>query len=157
MEFSDFPWDDNIPGAEVFPSHEVVQEYLGRYTDEFNLQIEYGTEVVDLHGATRIWPYRWRLQTKATGDSKPRPNHKFFDRVVVAIGNFDKPFMPAYEGLAKWQAAAPESISHAKAFRDKKDFRAKVRVPHLPLLLRYGPWLISFTESSCDRLRCVWV
>lgn len=49
-----------------------------------------------------------------------------FDGVVVAVGMFDKTYVPDYEGLEEWKRRCPESLSHASTYRTPKSFEKKV-------------------------------
>ncbi|KAK7959171.1 uncharacterized protein PG986_004025 [Apiospora aurea] len=118
MELADHPWPKNAP---LYPSHQQVLDYLRSYSK--GVEVEYGTEVVGLVRRTRMWPHRWQLTIKKR-DSKEETKLDF-GYAVVCIGTFDKPFMPEYDGLAEWQEAYPDTVTHSKNFRDVESYRSK--------------------------------
>ncbi|KAK8116866.1 thiol-specific monooxygenase [Apiospora kogelbergensis] len=118
MEFADHPWPDNSP---LYPSHQQVLGYLQSYGE--GVEVDYGTEVVDICKRTAMHPHRWRVTIQHANSKK-----KFdlnFDAVVICIGTFDKPFMPEHDGLAEWEMACPGSVLHSKSFRDFESYRSK--------------------------------
>lgn len=51
-----------------------------------------------------------------------------FDAVVVANGHYTVPFLPDIPGLAEYNQAHPNIISHLKSFRDPQSYRDKTVV-----------------------------
>ncbi|KAI1079241.1 FAD/NAD(P)-binding domain-containing protein [Whalleya microplaca] len=120
MEFSDWPWKDDTL---LFPNRESVEQYLQTYST--GLDIEYDTEVIDIFGRSRIQPNDWQVKTRncKSGEEVKRD----FNAVVIAIGTFDKPYVPNCIGLEEWKSMHPGSISHSKSYRDAdtEAFRGK--------------------------------
>ncbi|KAK8136979.1 hypothetical protein PG984_004919 [Apiospora sp. TS-2023a] len=121
MEFADHPWPADTP---LYPSHRQVMDYLCDYSK--GVEVEYGTEVVDVFKRTPRWPRRWcvTIQKRDSEDKTPIE----FDAVVICIGTFDKPFMPEHEGLTEWEKAYPDSVLHSKTFRNVNSYRGKARI-----------------------------
>ncbi|KAK7911660.1 hypothetical protein PG985_014141 [Apiospora marii] len=102
MEFADQPWPEDTP---LYPSHQQVLGYIRDYSE--GVEVEYGTEVVDVCKRTPKWPQRWRVTIRKR-DSEERISLDF-DAVVSCIGTFDKPVMPEHDGLAEWEKAYPDT------------------------------------------------
>lgn len=124
MELQDHPCNDQP----LFMSHQQVLKYLKAYakaTSGDDLHFRSDKEVIDVHfDKSGPNPGVWHLTTKdvSTGSTLIED----FDGVVVAVGMFDKPYHPEYEGLEDWRRQWPEHISHAKSFRNSKAFKDKV-------------------------------
>ncbi|KAK8001145.1 Flavin-containing monooxygenase- localized to the cytoplasmic face of the ER membrane [Apiospora marii] len=102
MEFADQPWPEDTP---LYPSHQQVLGYIRDYSE--GVEVEYGTEVVDVCKRTPKWPQRWRVTIRKR-DSEERISLDF-DAVVSCIGTFDKPVMPEHDGRAEWEKAYPDT------------------------------------------------
>lgn len=119
MEFADHPWPEDTP---LYPSHQQVLSYIRDYSE--GVEVEYGTEVVDVYRRRPMWPHRWMVTVKKR-DSNEKTSLEF-DAVVSCIGTFDKPVMPEHDGLAEWEKAYPDSVLHSRMFRGVNSYRAKV-------------------------------
>ncbi|KAG8168800.1 hypothetical protein KVR01_001549 [Diaporthe batatas] len=126
MELQDYPWT-NQP---LFMHHSLVQKYLEEYSrniqKEFHRQIRFnfGTEVVRLYHESYAGGH-WELtyqSSKATTGEKATRQYIF---VVVAVGVYDQPFIPYYEGLSEWREVWKGSVSHSKSYRSPDDFEDK--------------------------------
>lgn len=85
--------------------------------------IFFDTEVVRLFEFSFAGGH-WELICKSvlTGESITRP----YLYVIVAVGVYDEPSIPRYEGLATWIETWKDSVSHAKTYRDPEAFKGKV-------------------------------
>ncbi|KAJ0118997.1 hypothetical protein J7T55_013232 [Diaporthe amygdali] len=124
MELQDYPWTTQP----LFMQHDLVREYLEGYAQEIQhesyglLRINFNTQVVRLLYERCAGGY-WELTCKSviTGQSATRR----YPYVVVAVGVFDEPLIPSYEGLSEWKKIRENSLSHAKEYRDPKTFKGK--------------------------------
>lgn len=125
MELQDYPWTSQP----LFMQHNLVQEYLAGYAQDIQqeckrrVHFHFDTEVVRLVHETYLggfWELRWK--SVFTGESH---TCKFL-YVIVAVGLYDEPVIPHYEGLATWRELWRDSVSHAKSYRSPDAFRGKV-------------------------------
>jgi cation diffusion facilitator CzcD-associated flavoprotein CzcO len=94
MEISEFPWEKEAPRL---ADAAEIEQYLVRYAAQSGVTVKYDTEVVDLHSQYAIQPHYWKVKTMNTVSGKKTEIN--VDAVVVAVGTFEKPFIPDYEGL----------------------------------------------------------
>lgn len=82
-----------------------------------------------------------------------------FGFVVIAVGVFEKPFVPYYAGLEAWRRVWPDSMSHAKTFRDPAAYSGKVsKIIPDPLVDELSEptdqlTLVRMSSSSATKLR----
>ncbi len=90
--FSDLEHDSD----RVFPSNHDILAYLQRYAETFDLtsRIRLGTRVDDLTRGENRWLVEHSGVTEA------------FERVVVASGRFQSPFIPTVSGLGTFSGSA---------------------------------------------------
>lgn len=126
MELQDYPWT-NQP---LFMQHNLVQQYLAGYAKDTQqkgnsrVRFHFDTEVVRLFHESYAGGH-WELTWKSVLTGASTTSRYLY--VVIAVGVFDEPFMPSYEGLPAWREKWEGSVSHAKSFRDPTNFRGKVR------------------------------
>lgn len=120
MELQDCPWRDQP----LFMSHRLVRQYLADYARQMpsNVQFRGGKEVVDLYHCPTMGC--WKLTFRDV------PTQALFAQdyaaVVVAVGVYDKIFVPKLEGLQAWDQKWPDTLSHSKFYRNPEKFRGKV-------------------------------
>lgn len=143
MELQDYPWSDEP----LFMPHHMVNQYLSRYAREMvslnNLRFQLGTEVVDLYytNPNRAGTGHWCLTSKALVTGSMAFDE--FGFVVVAVGVFEKQFVPYYAGLEAWKRVWPDSMSHAKTFRNPEAYRGKVSKTINPSLTKSESHMIN--------------
>lgn len=112
----------------MFMSHKLILRYLQDYRKTiYDVRFRTDKEVVHLYysedpGTDAAGA--WRLTTRDV--STGMQVEKEFAAVVSAVGVFDRPFVPRYEGLEEFGKTWPGSVSHAKSFRSAKPFSGKV-------------------------------
>jgi cation diffusion facilitator CzcD-associated flavoprotein CzcO len=118
---SDFPMPKDLP---EWPSGEQIQAYLDAYVQHFGLEplLRLNTEVSSAEPAEAGWVIN---------------GNEHFDHLIVANGVFSEPELPAYEGLADFEAAGGK-LWAASEFHDA----SSVQGQHV-LVVGYG-------KSSCD-------
>ncbi len=112
--FSDLPFPED---TELYPSHAVVKQYLDDYRGNFGLSpyIKLNTTVNHLECLAGKG-YKLIYVTKANG-----PRSEIFDRVIVASGRFNKPYIPQVDGLDEFTGR----VSHAFNYRRSSDFSGR--------------------------------
>ncbi|KAH9904718.1 hypothetical protein F4778DRAFT_42600 [Xylariomycetidae sp. FL2044] len=133
MRYSDQPFP---PGCEIFPSREVVQDYLVAYSRDIRHLIQFSTSVESVvlrspdtdGGSESSRPERdqWEITTRSlTGDERGGRRKETYDAVVVASGHYSTPYIPAIPGIEAFNEAHPGVISHSKLYRDPDAYRGK--------------------------------
>lgn len=129
MELQDYPWT-NQP---LFMHHTLVQQYLEGYSrniqKEFHGQVRFnfGTEVVRLcHESYAGGHWELTYQVPKLGGLTGEKSTRRYIFVVVAVGVYDQPLIPYYEGLSEWRDFWKGSVSHSKFYRNPDDFEDKV-------------------------------
>lgn len=117
MEYNDVQFKK---GTGLFPGRAEVYKYLEKYAStipEGSIAYKYNTNVKLLKKANGVWD----LQSEDLASSKVSDSQ--YDKIIVANGHFDLPYIPDVPGLAEWNEALPQSISHAKYFVNAAPFR----------------------------------
>jgi putative flavoprotein involved in K+ transport len=106
-------WLSALPGYRMprafgkWPARDRVVEYLERYAQRHEVEVRAGVEVESLERSGE----RWRIATSSgTVDA---------DRVVVATGHSNVPFVPS------WPGAFDGEVVHSSAYRNAVPFRGK--------------------------------
>jgi putative flavoprotein involved in K+ transport len=106
-------WLSALPGYRMprafgkWPARDRVVEYLERYAQRHGVEVRAGVEVESLERSGE----RWRIATSSgTVDA---------DRVVVATGHSNVPFVPS------WPGAFDGEVVHSSAYRNAVPFRGK--------------------------------
>lgn len=124
MELQDFPFNKQP----IFMSHKLVLRYLQEYRKTiYDVRFRSDKEVIRVYyskDSSTDAAGVWHLTTRDV--STGLQVEKVFAAVVSAVGVFEKPFMPPYEGLEEFEKRWPDSVSHAKSYRGVKPFRGKV-------------------------------
>ena len=71
---------------------------------------------------------KWRLVLRQFGNAEDYVYEKFFDRVIVASGHFDVPFIPQIPGLSEFLNLDDTVVIHSKQFRSRDQFAGKTTV-----------------------------
>jgi len=132
--------------CEIFPTRQVVLEYLIQYAREVRHLVRFSTQVTDVSlqkkttqapNATEkkerenqesIIRDKWTLQSK---NLLTNTSHtETYDAVVVASGHYSTPFIPVpttttQEEMQAFVAAHPGVLSHSKSYRAASAFAGK--------------------------------
>jgi cation diffusion facilitator CzcD-associated flavoprotein CzcO len=106
-------WLSALPGYRIprafgkWPARDRVVEYLERYAQRHEVEVRTGVDVESLERSGE----RWRIAT-SSGTVEA-------DRVVVATGHSNVPFMPS------WPGAFDGEVMHSSAYRNAVQFRGK--------------------------------
>lgn len=117
MKFSDMP---SLEDHQLFPSREVVTQYLEDYGEDVKHLVSFQTQVMDI-SQTRPGAHQVRLKDLRTNTVY----EKIYDAVVVANGHYTVPILPKIKGIEKWNQTSPGVISHTKFYRRPKPFADK--------------------------------
>lgn len=128
MQFSDHPFPR---GCEIYPTRQVVQEYLVDYARDVRHLIRFATQVVDVSLVAGPLPSsssassstagdKWQVTTRDLLDSNATAV-SVYDAVVVASGHYATPYIPDVPGIREFHAAWPDVISHSKSYRAPDD------------------------------------
>ncbi|CAJ2507786.1 Uu.00g089720.m01.CDS01 [Anthostomella pinea] len=133
MQYSDLEFPND---REIFPSRQVVQDYLVRYSQDVRYLIKFSTQVVEVslrndqsqHPIQDQWDVHTKdLLTNSTSNST-------YDAVVVASGHYSTAYIPgpnpnpghpSMAGIEAFNAAHPGVITHSKLYRSPSVFRNK--------------------------------
>lgn len=109
MRYKDHPLPEK---SNTFPVRTEVLDYLLDYQKEIPdfVNFKFNTKVSSL--LKNNDNNKWELKTDK--DAEP----SIYDKVILAHGHFDTPFVPKSEGLLNWFQKDPTSISHAKYYND---------------------------------------
>ena len=109
MAFSDMP---SLEDHQLFPSREVVTQYLEDYGEDIRHLVYFQTQVTDIC-QTRPGAHQVRLKDLQTSTVY----EKTYDAVLVANGHYNVPSLPNIKGIKEWNQANPGVISHSKLYR----------------------------------------
>lgn len=114
MRYKDYPLPEK---SNIFPNRSEVLDYLLNYQKTIPdfVNFKFNTKVSSLLKNTDN--NQWELKTK---DSSETQN---YDKVILAHGHFDTPFVPKAEGLLDWFKKDPTSVSHAKYYNDVEKYK----------------------------------
>ena len=102
------------------------QELTKRFADfikdnelDKHIRLNTSVEKVEKHGD------KWLVTVRKKQGSQSHWYSESFDHVVVANGHYTLPYIPSIKGLANYNAKFPNSLSHAKSFRELEEFKNK--------------------------------
>lgn len=109
--------------ARIFPSRELIKEYVLDYAKEVRHLVRFSREVTSVKPRSVSGAEKWDLTSRSTVDNSEESDT--FDAVVVANGHYSVPYIPQVPNLSSYAAAHPTSILHSKQFRSPKAFTDK--------------------------------
>ncbi|KAI0874611.1 hypothetical protein GGS24DRAFT_334260 [Hypoxylon argillaceum] len=119
-------------GCEIFPSRQVVQEYMLQYAREVRHLVRFSTQVTDVSLQTppSSPPVQSRIRDKWTVRSTNLladvSRVETYDAVVVASGHYSAPCIPAVAPeISAFATAHAGVISHSKRYRAASEFAGK--------------------------------
>lgn len=124
MTYAASPFPSTLP---LFPHRTDVLKYMQTYAHGLEPYTHFETIVVLVVRHLDQWQVTSRgvsLATKGGEESDPgSPDDvEYFDAVVVAVGNYDVPFIPDRPGIKEWNEKYPGSITHAKNYKSPSQF-----------------------------------
>ncbi|KAI5360536.1 putative flavin monooxygenase, FAD/NAD(P)-binding domain superfamily [Septoria linicola] len=144
MTFSDMPWKRGTP---LMPHNTLVKDYLQTYVNHLarkyastnNLSAQMNATVLGVQKVSRNSNAMWKIDagTLNIGRNYNQMEY-FFDGVVVATGNYQRTFIPEYEGLREWDAQdmkkGEKSLAHSIDFDSTESYEGET-----VLIIGYGP------------------
>lgn len=125
MKFSDLSFPDS---SQLFPKHETVQKYLKDYAKDVLHMIRFGVQVINVelkHNEAEEFSHIATWSVECLDLRTGQKTQETYDAVIVASGNYNVPYIPDIQGLQRWDAAFPTSISHSKYYRKPEPFNGK--------------------------------
>ncbi|KAK2602819.1 hypothetical protein N8I77_009324 [Diaporthe amygdali] len=107
----------------IFPSRQVVQEYLVQYSQDVRHLVRFSTQVKTVSLRREGDHDRWDIETENLLDGQKSKDT--FDAVVVANGHYATPFIPDVKNIKEFNTAHPGVVSHAKTYRVPEDYAGK--------------------------------
>ncbi|KAK5630847.1 hypothetical protein RRF57_006562 [Xylaria bambusicola] len=139
MRYSDlrFTTDGKGKGAhedcEIFPSRQVVQEYLLQYARDVRHLVRFSTQVTNISlqsppsdaskGEKCRIHEKWTVYSTNLLTGVPRVEN--YNAVVVASGHYSAPYIPSVPEIATFAKEHPGIISHSKTYRTPSKFAGK--------------------------------
>lgn len=124
MAYSDFQFPEN---AELFPSRQIVQQYLRDYSKEVIAHIKFSTQVMDVRLNTQASHEtekdKWKVSLRDLKSGIQTTTA--YDAVVVANGHYTVPYVPPIEGLEAWARKYPGTVQHSKSYRSPEAYQGK--------------------------------
>ncbi|KAG0681319.1 hypothetical protein C6P40_004808 [Pichia californica] len=101
-----------------FVKHEQVMDYIDKYVKRFDLKkyVRFNTSVEKVYKKGDKWVVVVVQFDRNNGIEKWYS--ETFDAMLLAVGRFNIPFIPAIENLTKFRNKHPGIISHTKSFRN---------------------------------------
>ncbi|EED17017.1 dimethylaniline monooxygenase, putative [Talaromyces stipitatus ATCC 10500] len=120
MNFSNKPFPE---GSSLFPSRDVVTEYLHQYAESLKHMIHYNTQVRKITKINMGEKEFWNLDTENLKSHETGTS--FFDAVVIANGHYSDVHIPDITGIKEFHQRYPEIISHSKYYEKPENFEDK--------------------------------
>ncbi|KAG9255911.1 uncharacterized protein F5Z01DRAFT_524154 [Emericellopsis atlantica] len=120
MNYTETPFQE---GTSLFPTHQVVLEYLQSYAEDLAPYASYSTQVQHLCKNKSGDRPCWKIETLDLV-TKETKTHEF-DAVAVASGHYNDPFIPDIPGIKDFNKANPGVISHSKYYRRPDAYQDK--------------------------------
>lgn len=120
------PDDPSLEHHQLFPSRDVVLQYLERYASGIRHLVHFHTQVVDIRLQKSSGIDSWSVQTR---DLKTESiSDGIYDAVIVACGHYSVPALPDIKGIRDWHQRNPGIISHSKHYRNPAGYANKKTV-----------------------------
>ncbi|PVH81033.1 FAD/NAD(P)-binding domain-containing protein [Cadophora sp. DSE1049] len=119
MQYDGVPYPPHTP---LFPRNSVVKDYLHEYAKslESKNMVRYNSEVTLVKHGQKDYHRKWKIDVKVTTTGSVKTF--WFDCVVVALGTFTQPSVPA---MFEVQRTGGGTIMHSKQYRSAKEFSNK--------------------------------
>ncbi|RDW86865.1 uncharacterized protein DSM5745_03507 [Aspergillus mulundensis] len=101
----------------------VVAQYLLNLVEGYRGSISFKTTVVSVD---KMETGKWRLTLRRSevvkGEARDFWWQEEFDAVIVAVGQYNEPFLPSISGLEESVKTHPGALEHVSAFRSRSDY-----------------------------------
>ncbi|KAI1311491.1 hypothetical protein F5Y03DRAFT_343271 [Xylaria venustula] len=120
-------------GCEIFPTRQVVQEYVLHYARDVRHLVRFSTQVTDISLQTalseaspgREFQIKEKWTVRSTDLITEVPRVEIYDAVVVASGHYSTPYIPPIPEISTFADTHPGTISHSKAYDKASAFAGK--------------------------------
>ncbi|KAI0416805.1 hypothetical protein F5X98DRAFT_174369 [Xylaria grammica] len=135
MRYSDlgFTTDGRGKGThddcEIFPSREVVWEYILQYARDVRHLVRFSTQVTDVSlqapvsSTPEVISDKWTVRSTNLLTDVSRT--ETYDAVAVASGHYSTPYIPSVSEISAFATKHPGVISHSKTYRTASAFAGK--------------------------------
>ncbi|CAG8287018.1 unnamed protein product [Penicillium salamii] len=120
MQFIDLPFP---AGTSLFPTHEVVKNYLHHYAEELAPYIRLQSLILSVVLSQKYPKPEWTVTWRDLKSEKVLVER--FDAVIVANGHHNDPYIPEIPGIAEWSQKYSGSIIHSSSYRRPEAFADK--------------------------------
>ncbi len=122
--------------CEIFPSRQVVQEYILQYACDVRHLVRFSTQVTDISLQTPLpntpeaipgeqFEIRDKWTVRSTDLLTDVLRVESYDAVVVASGHYSTPYIPSVPEISAFATEHPGIISHSKTYRTASAFAGK--------------------------------
>ncbi|KAI3334394.1 hypothetical protein F4824DRAFT_490361 [Ustulina deusta] len=122
--------------CEIFPSRQVVQEYILQYARDVRHLVRFSTQVTDISLQTPLpntpeaipgeqFEIRDKWTVRSTDLLTDVLRVESYDAVVVASGHYSTPYIPSVPEISAFATEHPGIISHSKTYRTASAFAGK--------------------------------
>ena len=122
MNFVDLKFPDD---AWVFPSRQVIQQYIVDYAKDLRHLVKFCHSVNSLALTSEGGRDKWLLESICTRTTHSDVYRGTYDAIVVANGHYALPYVPAIPGVHDFHVAHPGAIVHSKQYRSPKEYTGK--------------------------------
>ncbi|KAJ4982594.1 Thiol-specific monooxygenase 6 [Stagonosporopsis vannaccii] len=120
MGFKGLDWPQE---SQLFPKHQTVLKYIEDYGKDVQDLVRYSTQITNVMPQSSDAASAWSVTLRNLQTSEVTT--ETYDAVVVANGHFITPYIPDIPGIAEWNEAHPDLISHSKYYRRPEEFKGK--------------------------------
>ncbi|KAI0977502.1 hypothetical protein F4678DRAFT_17149 [Xylaria arbuscula] len=120
-------------GCEIFPTRQVVQEYILHYARDVRHLVCFSTQVTNISLQTALpeassggeFQIKDKWTVRSTNLLTDVSRVENYDAVVVASGHYSTPYIPSIPEISAFADAHPGTISHSKAYDKASAFAGK--------------------------------
>ena len=127
------PTEEALDPKKIFLTAKEMYEYLLKYADNFNItpHVLLGHEVIEINQSYKNekpgWKVKCRLMLDQTDKTKVGVEDFYFDKLIVASGNFSQPFIPLElkeiidNAKSKFAGTILHSIEYPSLFKNQSE------------------------------------
>lgn len=113
----------SLEAHQLFPTREVVIQYLGEYAEDVRHLVHFQMQVIDVRQKSQEAQNDWVVQFKSLQSNEV--SEKGYDAIVVANGHYTVPTLPDIKGIREWNQVNKGIVSHSKFYRRPEPFTDK--------------------------------
>lgn len=120
MAYKDFPFPE---GVDLFPSRDVVKQYVADYARDVVGHFKFETMVTGLKKTGE----KWMVESKYVGPHAKQegvqPELEIYDHVIICTGHYSHPFIPDVPGIKEY--SEHHEVLHAKYYDNPDEYKGK--------------------------------